>query len=277
MTGEAPRLRQSIAKLLLTECPLIALQALEGERRHGNKAMRRGTLVDQLVFGGAQYEVVSEVYKSGPRKGQEATDWTGTAAREKRDAIEARGYVPCLPAELEAAQELAGRIKAELLLAGLDLGKCTIQETMQWQTPLGVAAEGTYDAAFAIEGGNLIHTIDLKVGEDANPEKLDNQVDAMMWDMQGAVYQEALTVTRGSFGSHWICRVDANTKIVGLYPLDEGYMHLGLKKWEAAQAIWRRCVEKNEWPQYARRPIRPSKRATSRALEAGYLSEEQAR
>jgi hypothetical protein len=219
--------------------------------------------------------VVRETYKSGPRKGQEATDWQGSAAQAKRADIEARGYVPCLPSELESASELAGRVRAELIVAGLDLSACKLQETMQWTTPLGVEAEGTPDAIILVQDrAGFAHTLDLKVGDDANPEKLDSQVDAMYWDMQGSVYQEALNVTGGTTGTHWLCRVDASTKIVGLYPLSESYLMLGRHKWEAAQRIWVACRATNEWPQYERRAIMPSKRAIARALERGFINEE---
>lgn len=267
MNTTAPRLRQSLAKILLTECPLLVRQALDGERRQGTKAMRRGSLVDQLVFGGAQYEVVQARLKSGKRKGELATNWLATEAQEMRDAIEAKGWVPVLEHELESAQELAGRIKAELILAGLDLTKCELQRPLQWETMYGVAAEGTPDVI--LTAGGHAHTIDLKVGEDANPDQLDHQVGAMMWDLQGAAYQEAI----GNTGQHWILRADAKSKLIGLYPLDEGYMTIGRGKWAAAQKLWKECLASNEWPGYKRRPITPSQATMQRAISRGWIQE----
>ncbi len=252
MTHEAPRLRQSLAKLLLSECPAVCKLALDGERRSGTKAMRRGSLVDQLVFGGAQYEVVDATYKTGPRKGQVATDWTGTAARAQKDEIEARGYVACLPDELEQAQELAGRIRAELILAGIEMRECRLQPTYEWTTPLGVAARGTPDCVL----GNG-DTLDLKVGDSANPRFIARQVHAMYWDLQAAVYQEAVRSTDVRPGQHWICRADPKTKLIGLYPLSETYMLLGLRRWEEAQRKWQECLTSGEWPGYSREAIEP--------------------
>lgn len=270
MSSPAPRLHQSTAKLLLTQCPLVAWKALEGERRQGTKAMRRGTLVDQLVFGGSQYEVVQARLKSGKRKGELATSWQCEEAREMRDEIEARGWVPCLEHELEEARELAGRIKAELILAGLDLAKYELQKTLQWTAGLGVEAEGTPDAVILTD--RWAHTLDLKVGEDANPNALDYQVDSMMWDLQGAAYQEAVQHEHGKAGEHWLCRVDAKLKIVGLYPLGQAYMALGLEKWNSAQATWRDCLSTNNWPGFARRHINPPKHIITRNVERGWYA-----
>lgn len=269
MSDGAPRLRQSYAKTLLTECPALVRLALDGERRAGSRAMRRGSLVDQLVFGGAQYEVITATLKSGPRKGQAATNYQCKEAQEQRDAIEQRGWLPVLESELEVAHELAGRVRAELILAGIDIGQAALQETIQWDTLDGTAAEGTPD--IIIRNERYAHTIDLKVGESANPDKLDSQVDSMFWDMQGAVYQEAVSAKYGTHGQHWILRVDAESKLVGLYPLSESYISIGRAKWSAAQRIWNQCVRDNNWPGFARRPIQPTQAVLRRAEEKQYL------
>lgn len=273
MSTGAPRLRQSLGKLLLTECPAIVRAVLDGERRAGSKAMRRGSLVDQLVFGGAQYEVVEARLKSGKNKGDLATNWQCAEAREKKEEVESRGWIPCLEHELSAAQDLAGRIKAEMILQGLALNgaKFELQKHLQWTTLGGVEAEGTIDAV--IVDDKWANTFDLKVGESCNPDHLDSQVDSMFWDMQGAAYQEACAAVYKTQGRHWIIRADADSKLVGIYPLSEGYMSLGAAKWAAAQRIWEVCLETNEWPQYKRRPIAPTQRAIQRAIERGWVQE----
>lgn len=273
MSDGAPRLRQSLAKLLLTECPAIVRATLDGERRAGSKAMRRGSLVDQLVFGCAQYEVVEPRLKSGKRKGEISTNWLTEEAKEMKAEVESRGFIPCLEHELDAAHDLAGRIKAEMILQGLPLtgGKFELQRHVQWSTLGGVAAEGTIDAVWLDD--RWANTFDLKVGESCNPDHLDDQVDRMFWDMQGAAYQEACGAVFKRQGRHWIIRADADSKLVGIYPLSEGYMGMGAGKWSAAQRIWQQCLVSNEWPQYKRRAIAPSQRAIQRAIERGYIVE----
>lgn len=262
-----PRLRQSLAKTLLSECPAFVKLELDGERRAGTKVMRRGSLVDQLVFGGAQYEVVQARLKSGTRKGELATDWKCKEAQDMRDAVEAKGWIPVLSHELDSAQELAGRIKAELILSGIDVGKCVLQKTLEWTTPLGVEAQGTPDVIMMVDA-NTAHTIDLKVGDSANPRFIAKQVYTMGWDLQGAVYQEAVRATYGTSigGQHWICRADPRTKLIGLYPLSPVYMVLGLKKWEQAQAIWKQCLATDEWPGYPRDAIEPPRWAVHEGI-----------
>ena len=240
-----PRLHQSTAKVLVMECPAVAKAQYDQEQRKPSRAMEKGTLVDQLVFGGSNFHVI------------DADSYRTKKAQEERDTARDNGMIPVLAEEFEPARRLAGSIKSRLMMEGLDLEKCDKQQTLQWITDEGVAAEGTPDLAFEVD------TVDLKVGFTANPDKLEQHVYEMGYHIQGAAYQEARRshLKSDRRGRHWI--VAAETKsgadCITIAPLSPAYIEIGMRAWRRAQMIWVKCWETNEWPEYTSRPLQPTK------------------
>lgn len=247
-----PRLHQSTAKVLVMDCPAIAKAQYDAERRAPSRAMEKGTLVDQLVFGGSNFHVI------------DADSYRTKKAQEERDTARENGMVPVLAEEFEPARKLAGLIKSRLALEGLELDKCAKQHTVQWQTPEGVLAEGTPDLFLGAD------TIDLKVGHTANPDKLEQHIYEMGYHIQGAAYQEAVSYRAdgeyAATGRHWL--VCAETKsgadCITIAPLSPAYIDLGMRAWRRAQMIWVKCWQTNEWPEYTARPLQPTKNAMFR-------------
>ena len=249
-----PRLRQSYAKVLASDCPAILKAQLDAESRAPSRAMEKGTLVDQLVFGGANFHVI------------DAADYRTKKAQTARDEARESGMVPVLADEFEPARKMAGNIKSRLLMEGIDLEQCEKQKTLQWTSAEGVECEGTPDLFI----GAI--TIDLKVGHTANPDKLEQHLYDQGWHIQGAAYQEAVTFVAGSkgraamYGRHYL--VCAETKsgadCITIAPLSPSYIDLGMRAWRRAQAIWVQCWTTNEWPEYTSRPLQPTKNAMFR-------------
>ena len=264
MSSAIPRLHQSIAKTLVYECPAVAKAQYDAEVRKPSRAMEKGTLVDQLVFGGANFHVIDARYKSGPRKGEPVTDMAGGDAPAQAAEARSKGMVPVLPDDLEKARALAGNIKSRLMMEGIDLEKCHKQETIQWTSAEGVECEGTPDLSIGKT------TIDLKCGHTANPDKLEQHLYDMGWHIQAAAYQEAVSLhyhpDAPGQGRHYL--VCAETKsgadCITIAPLSPAYIELGMKAWRRAQFIWMKCWETNEWPEYTTRPLQPTRNAMFR-------------
>lgn len=268
MSIPIPRLHQSIAKILVTKCPAIARHQMETERKRGTKSMERGTLVDQLVFGGANFHTVTARLKSGKNKGELATTWQCAEAQEQAAEARARGQVPVFEHELEAAQQVAGAVRARLLEEGVVMAQCSKQLAVQWTSRIGVECEGTPDLVFfdRHSSGEVrrIVVIDLKVGENADPEHLDDHIYNMGWDIQGAAYLEALCALFPSAegrAEHWILASDANPpNCMTFEPLSPAYLGLGQDRWESGQRKWLQCWESGNWPEYEKRSFTPSRR-----------------
>ena len=251
-----------MAKVLVQECPAIAKAMYDAEARKPSRAMEKGTLVDQLVFGGSNFHVI------------DADSYRTKKAQEERDTARENGMVPVLADEFEPARKLAGNIKSRLMMEGIDLEKCEKQKTIQWTSAEGVECEGTPDL-FMFQG---LTTIDLKVGHTANPDRLEQHLYDQGWHIQGAAYQEAVlseyqkAIASGipsgwevaaGHGRHYL--VCAETKsgadCITIAPLSPAYIELGMRAWRRAQAIWVQCWTTNEWPEYTSRPLQPTKNA----------------
>lgn len=254
-----PRLRQSTAKVLVMECPAIGYHQYMQEQREPTRAMEKGTLVDQLVFGGLNFHTI------------DAKDYRTKKAQEERDGARERGQVPVLAGELDEAKQLAGLIKSRLLDEGIDLGKCLKQHYIEWTTLDGCPAAGTPD--LVLIGDGTVQTIDLKVGHTANPDRLEQHLYDQGWHIQGAAYQEAYGFQLGCSrqngkdygwrmpGQHWLVCAEAKSgaNCITVAPLSPAYIELGMNAWKRAQKIWQHGWATNEWPEYKSRPLMPTK------------------
>ncbi len=263
--------RQSLAKILLLQCPAACKWQIDNGFKEPTKPMRFGSVVDQLVFGGGNYHEVG------------ADSWRTKAAREQRDGAIARGQTPVLSHELELARPLAGQIRAAMLGHDMPLEWCDKQVTLTWTSPEGVLCEGTPDLAFyeplgapVIDGSRITETarwcvVDAKAGANGNPDYLDNHVVEMGWDIQAAAYEEAGNVlypeTIGH-SSHAIVHATSGDgfSCVQWYPFSELMMDLGRARWAQAKEIWSQCLKTGVWPEYQSRPLTPPRRHVYRWL-----------
>lgn len=246
----AMRFHQSYAKTLLNGCPAQLLHELDGNRRKATRAMDRGSLVDQMLFGERNFHTV------------DAKDWRTKVAQQERDAAIERGQIPMLAKEADELETAAGLVRSELLMRGVDLAECITQRTYQWTGEDGVECEGTPD--IVCPNGT---TIDLKCGPQASPDSITKQAWDMCWDVQGAAYQEAV---KGN-GEHWIIRagISAEPLLVTVCKLSPYFMEIGRQRLAHTRSIWANCLESNEWPEWPDTVIDPPNFAVSKWIEGG--------
>lgn len=256
------RFRQSYAKVLLERNPAVLRKRLDSERKQ-TKAMAAGSLVDFVLFRQSnRYEVVDARYKTGARQGMPAEDWQCGEAREQAEEIRARGLLPVLECELDAAEEAAAPVRRKLedLAKG---GMLLEQPKMQWSSELGIECEGTPDAVLLhhADGFTYVTVVDVK-RTDQRLDKLARQVFAMGWDVQAAAYREgALYCERESrakggdadvlYRGHILLAVDPDGESPPVARwLEETYLEIGRRRWEKAQVTWKSCLDNDEWPGY---------------------------
>ena len=243
----AIRFHQSFAKTLLNGCPAELLHQLENGGRKATREMDRGSLVDQMVFGGRNYHTI------------DADSYRTKAAQQERKAAELRGQIPLLSGDVASLEEAAGRVKAELRMRGVDLDECTTQRTYIWTAQDGVECEGTPD--IVCPNGT---TIDLKCGKQASPDFLARQAWEMCWDVQGAAYQEA---TDGN-GEHWIVRCGlGDPLLLTVCKMSPYYMEIGRERLAYAKRLWAACIETNDWPEWPDTVIDPPNWGVSQWIE----------
>jgi hypothetical protein len=243
------RLTQSIAKVLVTQCPAVARYQLDHpEEKKPSREMNLGSLVDQMVFGGAGWHTI------------DADSYRTKKAQQERDAAYERGQIPVLAKDVEDAQRLAGRIRSRLMEEGIDLQNCRKQERLEWTSPSGTLCAGTPDLALLHESEWV--TVDLKVGARTEPVYLGNHVVDQGWHIQAAAYQEAghgLYPHTQRRGRHLLLAAETGgTQMVQLHPFSEMMMDMGRHAWVRAQQIWIACHVSGEWPEYPSRELMPS-------------------
>lgn len=258
MTNQAiPRLHQSMCKPLLNECPAALKWQLDhGGFRKPTRGMEKGSLVHQLVLGGFQFHTLQAKLASGPNKGQPATNFQCTAAREEADEVRARGFIPVFAHELEELELLASNVRSTLLEFGVVLEQCEREQTHQWTSPDGIECEGTPDLRRV---GPVIDTFDLKVGCTANPDNWDAKLYADGADIQAAAYEEQARAQYGDAPTrHFIVAAETEAWCpVTILPVSESYLEIGRKRWARAKRIWRQCWDTGVWPEYFPRPLTP--------------------
>lgn len=284
-----PRFRQSYAKTLLTDCAALCKKQLDNDSRSPTRAMEKGSLLDYLTFGlDDRYELVDARYKSGPREGQPAEDWTSTEARMQGTEVRSRGLLPVLQCEVDALQPTADAIRGRIdamaaeMSGGTDAGydyQIEFQPEMEWTSELGTECRGTPDVVVLVFMRDLIKvcTIDVKHTAVLQPAKFDRQVYSMCWDVQGMAYAEGAKAWAESEHSlpafhmdHYI--LASSSLELGLppcaRPLAPTFKEVGKRRWGKAQGIWKNCLESGVWPSYPETPIEPNRYVVSTWLES---------
>lgn len=288
-----PLFRQSLAKLMLQECPALVKKQLDESRNLDGHAVRRGSIHDALVFGHThKYEVVEAFYKSGPRKGEPCIDWQGADARKEKERIEATGKIAVLQTELDDLEAEAGLVRARIesqakVLADGHPHKLMFQPQLRWRSELGVDCRGEPDVVLYVsaEWARMLFTFDVKRTAGVREEQLHRQVYSMGWDIQGAAYKEGTVAAELQFdpndkrpiyhGGHFLlCTMSMHSGLPPVMrPLSASYMAVGKTRWEKAQRKWLECVATGVWPGYAETPIEPNQYVIRTEMEA-YSEEE---
>lgn len=241
-------LSPSIAAILLARSPLHAWQAhsLGGNKRGDvSDEMRRGKLLDRLLFRtGAEVVIV------------ECDSWRTNKAKEARDQADTEGKIAVLAHQHAAAEEQADAIRANLLDRGLDIAKGQSQHRVVWasgEAPVG--CKGFLDLLFLDEGGARI--FDLKIVEDASPGRIKLDMRATL---QAAAYVEAIETLHPELAGRVTAQfVYAEPDVDGDITIAEpdGQLRaLGASRWRRAVATWGECLRNGKFPGYPRDVLR---------------------
>ena len=262
-----PSLSSSIAHLLLTQSPAHAAYAHPrlrptAEPREANRKMDLGSLAHALLLG--QGRDIVEVM---------AADYRTVAARQHRDAIEADGKIPALTADLKTVARMAGAARIQL-------------DAHPETRPLFRADEGDAEVAvvwyeqdepISFKGAPIVwdsspwcrglldwlstdqrQIVDLKTRSragGAHPTSAAAVIAAEGFDLKFAFYERGLVALNpdlaGRIDGLFVFLETQPPYLLSVLKLDETTKTMGRAKVQKALDIWRRCVERNEWPGYS--------------------------
>lgn len=236
---DTPSLSATCAHTLLSRSPFHAWlehPKLGGKRRKATRAMGTGTLFHSFVLGETSGAIVVV----------DAADYKTKAAQQaKADAVE-QGKTPILIAEYQDAQIGASKIREKLARRGILLDG-TSEVKIKWH-------HGPVACRAALDHVLEAKVFDLKITNSADPETIRKHIIAYGYDVQEAVYTEALAALRpeleGRVQFRFIFAEPEPPYCVTVVRTDASLRRLGGMKWERACRLWRRCLDSDQWPEY---------------------------
>jgi len=242
--GGAPVLSASIAKILVTECPLSAWAAhplLGGGLHAVSEAMERGTILDTLLAGG------EAAFADLPY-----AEFRTNEAKAARDGAIAEGQIPMRKGQLDEWREKANTIRGRFAARGVVLSEYETQVTLVWYetatdgTP--VLCKGRLDY---LRGADIA---DLKTSEDLSDRALANTILKFGYHIQRAAYLSALGKLMpdmaGRHGFHFLFAEPTPAHATRCVSLDGMLCQLGRVEWQRAIDLWAQCLRTGQWPDY---------------------------
>jgi hypothetical protein len=249
--SEIPRLSKTVA-LQLLDCPLKAWafhRLLGGEEKKSTPAMDAGTIFEAIILDRVD-EVVRVV---------DCKTFGSNAAKAAKAEAEAEGLIAVAAPKWEVYQAAGDAISKAIVSRIGDLDGVWWKVRAEWEAPCGLDGEYTVPCSGELDGlvfGKNGYTIlDLKKAATANPHILAAKtVERDGWDIQRAAYMEAVETHCPAYAGHgtflFVCYEITPPYCVIVREIDSIFAEYGERRWTAAKALWRRCLETDTWPGY---------------------------
>lgn len=304
----APRLSRSIACTLLMETPLEAYRQhprLGGVGRPlVTKGADMGSIVHALMSGDGPAVEVCMIPAKGPDgKAREvptldleaalrasllphvpglpserlipAPNWLTKDAQKFQAEARARGSIPVLAHDLVQAKAAAAALPEKLAALEIDLSAFESELTILWESG-GVAMKTRPDLTSVALG----EFWDFKVTEAISESAFEAGIVKYGLDMQAAAACEGLAAVhpelagRLSFG-FIVCSWKPPFSVM-VKPMGQAGLEYGRGRWDRAKAMWKRCLETNDWPDWGiRRPWEPKPWHLEAELTAAFQAAEE--
>lgn len=250
--ASVPSLSASIASILCKETPAHAWvnhpKLNPNFRREEKPHFDLGTIVHELLLEGHTDSLVAI----------DADNYRTKIAQEERDAAYAAGKTPILARELPRITEMVDAISGQLALHEADPPLFTdgqAELTLMWEEPGGVVCRSRVDWI----RDDRAALDDLKTtGRSADPAKCSRSIFDLSYDVRAAFYLRGCEVLGlGSPEFRW-CFIETEPPYaLSVLSPPADVLTIGRKKVQYAVDLWRRCLERNEWPAYTTRVAYP--------------------
>lgn len=249
-TADVPMLHQSIASVIANRSPLHAWhKAFAEEQDPYDEARNMGQLAHSLLLGGQGIEVI------------DAPDWRTNAAKEQRESARTSGKIPVLVAKFAEAEKLAGIVRAQLEVRGIELtGQSEI--TAIWRTSGRVWCQARLDHLILPKPRHKQKATiyDFKFTSAAATKKAcEGRFIEYGYDIQHCAYVEAIEKVfpklQGRVKMEFIFVETDLPHAIRVMPVGGSMRTSGQWRWGKAVEIWQECLEKygtgTPWPSYS--------------------------
>ncbi len=231
-----PALSSSGARRLLPpSCPAL----FQHERLHGQPHKREydfGTVAHTLLLGSGPepYVVDADSYRT-------------KAAQRERDDAYARGEVPLLPAEFDAAQEMAAAVRSHPIAGDL-FASGTPEQSLFWSDPVtGVPCRARLD--WLSDG-----IVDYKTTTSVWPTHLSKVIAEFGYHCQAGWYLDGgieLDLVAPMTPFRFVFQAKVPPYLVAVVELDDEALRIGQERNELSREIFRDCTTAGMWPGYS--------------------------
>lgn len=252
----APSLNQSTAKILIEKSPK---HAWVQHPRLGGQADEDGT--EQAPK--AQQAIGQAAHKMVIGRGRDVAvlpyaNWRKGDAQDARDRALAAGQIPLTEPQGDAAHGLA-RVFREQMEAicphAFTTGSGEV--VIAWQED-GLWFRSMIDWVCSTTLLYDLKTSTVSISPQAIPMKMVTDG----WDVQAAFQERGLDIldpeNRGRRKFRFVAVEQSDPFALVCAELPESVLTMGRKKVQYAVDVWRRCMERDEWPAYPAEIIRPS-------------------
>jgi hypothetical protein len=226
----------TLARALILRTPAHAKAVADG---HGpaSDAMDMGTAVHQLLLRDDRVDVL------------DFDSFRTNDAKAARDQSRAQGRIPLLRHKWEEAQQIADRVREQLVALDLDpipFTEGTAEHVIRWQ-------ENDVDCRAMLDWlrDDLTVIDDLKTTSDASPRGFQRKVWSLRYDIQASFYRRAVAAyydVQPRF--RWVAVETEYPYLVTVHEPDRQALANADERVNRALEIWRDCVETQTWPGY---------------------------
>lgn len=267
-----PQFSASLAKKLIARCAEVARDSYERKREEEDDSddevtdekqnkLDRGTILHALVLGKGADRITVIPAELLAKNGAIST----TAAKEFVSAARKAGKIPVKPAKMEVYETIGTAIRRRIAEAGHELdGVSELAIAWTENTPHGqVDCRGMLDhvvmwglssdeRARGVVPGAIIY--DLKIADDASPDRCQRTAYTLGYDIQTAAYPRALAALYPQLAGRIDFRflfVEPRRPYADYDPRPDGAMYeLGKRRWLRAVHAWGKGLATGVWDGY---------------------------
>lgn len=226
----------TLARALITRTPAHAKALADGYGRDTD-AMDMGTAVHQLLLRDDRVDILD--YDS----------FRTNQAKAERDASRAAGRIPLLAHKWQEANEIAHRVREQIVAMNLDpvpFTEGTAEHVIRWEER-GVQCRAMLD--WVRDDNTYID--DLKTTSDASERGFRRKVWNLRYDIQAAFYRRAVLASQDTQPRfRWIAVETEYPYLVTVHEPSRVALQNADARVDEAIDVWRECVERDEWPGY---------------------------
>lgn len=256
-----PGFSASLARILIQRSPAHAKDAHdrhledESEDEQQRKNLERGSILHHMVLGkGKRISVIpGDVLGKGGA-------WTAEA-RGLRDLARRNGMVPVKEADYEALSSVAAIIRTKIAAAGHVLDGRSELAIEWWEARAHGPVQCRAMMDHVIEDGAFATIYELKIVDDAEPERCMRTAENLGYAIAAAAYPRALNAAiptlRGRISVRFLfCEAKRPYEIWCPEPSGE-FREIGERRWLRAVEQWARAQATGCWPAYLAPEIAP--------------------